>query len=135
MMGSSITLDLDFSEHGPVIKDALGWVEYKIVDLPKDIGDNHLMVIGEYSKVKVNPKFNEEISPIDKPKAFIQWERNNFAEASDIFSIDPAPYYANIKHIVLSILEAIKMQDRLAYCGCLSSVLLLNRWHHFCEVL
>lgn len=82
-------LDLEFSEHGPVVKDALGWVEYKIVDLPKDVGGNHLMVIGEYSKAKVNPKFyNEEISPIGNPKPFMQWERNNFAEASDIFSID-----------------------------------------------
>lgn len=82
-------LDLDFSEHGPVLKDALGWVEYKIVDLPKDTGGNHLMVIGQYSKAKVNPKYyNEEISPKGNPKPFMQWERNIFAEASDIFSID-----------------------------------------------
>lgn len=85
----SDSLDLEFSEHGPVIRDALGWVEYKIVDLPKDVGGNHLMVIGEYTKAKVNPEFyNEEISPKGNPKPFMQWERNNFAEASDIFSID-----------------------------------------------
>ena len=82
-------LDLEFSEHGPVVKDALGWVEYKIVDLPKDVGGNHFMVIGEYAKAKVNPTYySEEISPIGNPKPFMQWERNNFAEASDIFSID-----------------------------------------------
>lgn len=82
-------LDLGFSEHGPVLKDALGWVEYKIIDLPKDVGGNHLMVIGQYSKAKVNPTYyDEEISPKDNPKPFMQWERNHFAEASDIFSID-----------------------------------------------
>ncbi|HSW37841.1 MAG TPA: flavin reductase family protein [Candidatus Saccharimonadales bacterium] len=83
------SLDLDFSEHGPVLKDALGWVEYKIIDLPKDVGGNHLMVIGQYTKAKVNPMFyDKEISPIGNPKPFMQWERNNFAEASDIFRID-----------------------------------------------
>ncbi len=82
-------LDLDFSEYGPVLKDALGWVEYEIIDLPKDVGGNHLMVIGQYAKAKVNPKFyDEEISPKGNPKPFMQWERNNFAETSDIFSID-----------------------------------------------
>lgn len=82
-------LDLEFSEYGPVLKDSLGWVEYKIIDLPKDVGGNHLMVIGEYAKAAVNPEFyDEEISPKGNPKPFMQWERNNFAEASDIFSID-----------------------------------------------
>jgi len=82
-------LDLDFSDHGPVLKDALGWIEFKIIDLPKDVGGNHLMVIGQYTKAMVNPKFyNKEISPEGNPKPFMQWERNNFAEASDIFSID-----------------------------------------------
>jgi flavin reductase (DIM6/NTAB) family NADH-FMN oxidoreductase RutF len=82
-------LDLDFSKHGPVLKDALGWIEYKIIDLPKDVGGNHLMVIGQYSKAMVNPQYyTEEIDPIGNPKPFMQWERNNFAEASDIFSID-----------------------------------------------
>lgn len=82
-------LDLDFSEHGPVLKGALGWIECKIVELPKDVGGNHLMVIGEYTKAVINPKFyTEEISPISNPKPIMQWERNNFSAASDIFSID-----------------------------------------------
>jgi len=82
-------LDLNFSEHGPVLKNALGWVEYDIIDLPKDVGGNHLLVIGQYTKAKVNPRFyDQEISPKGNPKPFMQWERNNFAEASDIFSIE-----------------------------------------------
>ena len=82
-------LDVGFSEHGPVLNDALGWVEYKIIDLPKDVGGNHLMVIGQYTKAKVNPKYyTDEISTKGNHKPFMQWERNNFAEASDIFSID-----------------------------------------------
>ncbi|HTE22116.1 MAG TPA: flavin reductase family protein [Candidatus Limnocylindria bacterium] len=83
------SLDLDFSEYGPTLKDALGWIECKIIDLPKDVGGNHLLAIGQFTKAVVNPKFyNEEISPKGNPKPFMQWERNNFAEASDIFSID-----------------------------------------------
>ncbi len=83
------SLDMDFSEHGPVLKDSLGWIDFKIIDLLKDVGGNHLMVIGQYSEAKVNQKYyNEEINPIGNPKPFMQWERNNFAEASDIFSID-----------------------------------------------
>lgn len=83
------SLDLNFSEYGPVLKDCLGWIECKIIDLTKDVGGNHLMVVGRYSKAAVNPKhYNAEISPIGNPKPFMQWERNNFAEASDIFSID-----------------------------------------------
>jgi flavin reductase (DIM6/NTAB) family NADH-FMN oxidoreductase RutF len=82
-------LDLEFSEYGPVLKNALGWLECKIIDLPKDVGGNHLMVIGQYTKAMINPGYyNEEISPKGNPKPFMQWERNNFAEASDIFSID-----------------------------------------------
>lgn len=82
-------LDLDFSEYGPVLKDSLGYIEFKIVDLPKDVGGNHLMAIGQYQKAMVNPTFyDEDISPKGNPKPFMQWERNNFAEASDIFSID-----------------------------------------------
>lgn len=83
------SIDLEFSDHGPVLKNSLGWIDYKIIDIPKDVGGNHLMVIGQYDKAKVNPKYyNEEINPIGNPKPFMQWERNNFAEASDIFSID-----------------------------------------------
>lgn len=83
------SFDLDFSEYGPVLKDSLGWIECKIIDLPKDVGGNHLMVIGQYTKAMVNPKYyDKEISPIGNPKPFMQWERNHFAEASDIFSID-----------------------------------------------
>ena len=84
-------LDLEFSPHGPVLKDALGWLECKIIDLPKDVGGNHLMVIGQFTKAMVNPEFyNEAISPQGNPKPFMQWEHNKFAEASDIFSI---PYF------------------------------------------
>jgi flavin reductase (DIM6/NTAB) family NADH-FMN oxidoreductase RutF len=83
------SLDLDFSEYGPVVKDALGWIEYKIVNRPKDVGGNHYMVIGEYSKAKVNPRYyDKEISPKGNPKPFMQWERNHFVEASDVFSVD-----------------------------------------------
>lgn len=84
-------LDLDFSEHGPVIKNALGWIEFEVINLPKDVGGNHLMVIGQYKKARVNPiYYDKEISPIGNPKPFMQWERNHFAEASDIFDI---PYF------------------------------------------
>lgn len=82
-------LDLNFSEFGPVLKDALGWIEYKIIDLPKDVGGNHLLAIGQCMKAAVNHKYyDKEIKPIGNPKPFMQWEQNNFAEASDIFSID-----------------------------------------------
>lgn len=82
-------LDLTFSKHGPVVKDALGWIEYKIVERPKDAGGNHYLVIGEYTKAKVNPAYyGEGIVPKGNPKPFMQWESNTFAEASDLFSID-----------------------------------------------
>lgn len=82
-------LDLDFSEYGPVLKNALGWLECKIIDLPKDVGGNHLLVIGQFTKAMINPDYyNEEISPKGNPKPFMQWERNNFAEASDVFNIE-----------------------------------------------
>jgi len=43
----------------------------------------------------VNPGlFNDEISPINNPKPFMQWDRNHFSEASDIFSIE---YYKDTK--------------------------------------
>ncbi len=85
----SSDLDLDFSEFGPVLKNSLGWIEYKIIDIPEDKGGDHLLVVGEYTKAAVNPKYyNDEISPIGNPKPFMQWEQNKFAEASDIFSID-----------------------------------------------
>ncbi len=83
------SLDLEFSPYGPVLKDALGWLECKIIDRPKDVGGNHLMVIGQFTNARVNPTYyNEDISPQGNPKPFMQWERNNFAEASDIFSVD-----------------------------------------------
>jgi flavin reductase (DIM6/NTAB) family NADH-FMN oxidoreductase RutF len=82
-------LDLDFSEHGPVVKDALGWIEYEIVERPADAGADHYLVIGKCSKAKVNPIYYDlEISPKGNLKPFMQWERNHFAEASDIFTID-----------------------------------------------
>jgi|GEM_PF-3288986 len=89
------SLDLNFSKFGAVLKDALGWIEYKIIDYPKDVGGNHLLVIGQYSKAAVNPTYyDKEISPIGNPKPFMQWEQNKFAEASDIFSID---YFKDIE--------------------------------------
>ncbi len=82
-------LDLEFSEHGPVIVNALGWVEYEIVERPKDAGADHYLVIGKATKAKVNPTYYDgEINPKGNPKPFMQWERNHFAEASDIFTID-----------------------------------------------
>lgn len=82
-------LDLEFSEYGPVLKGSLGWIQCKIIDIPRDAGGNHLMAIGEYTNAAVNPKYyDDDITPIGNPKPFMQWERNNFAEASDIFSID-----------------------------------------------
>ncbi len=82
-------LDLDFSPHGPVLKNALGCIECEVVDRPKDVGGNHLMVIGRYTKATVNEKYyTKEISPIGDPKPIMQWERNNFSTADDIFSIE-----------------------------------------------
>lgn len=82
-------LDVEFSKYGPVLKNALGWLECKIVDRPNDAGGDHLLVIGQYTRAMVNPNYyNEEISPKNNPKPLMQWERNNFAEASDVFSID-----------------------------------------------
>lgn len=82
-------LDTDFSAYGPVLKEALGWIECEIVGRPKDAGGNHLIVVGKYTKAFVNEKhYTKEISPIDNPKPIMQWERNNFSEASDVFSID-----------------------------------------------
>lgn len=82
-------LDLNFSEFGPVLQGALGWIEYKVTDLPKDVGGNHLLVIGEYAQAAVNPKYyDKEIIPIGNPKPIMQWAKNKFAEASDIFGID-----------------------------------------------
>jgi flavin reductase (DIM6/NTAB) family NADH-FMN oxidoreductase RutF len=86
-------LDLKFSSHGPVLKNALGWLECKIIDLPKDVGGNHLMVIGQFGRAMVNPDYyTPDISPTGNPKPFMQWERNSFAEASDIFKVE---YYNN----------------------------------------
>lgn len=82
-------LDMSFSAHGPVLKDGLGWIECEITDRPKDTGGNHLMVIGKYTKAAVNEKYyTKENNPIGNPKPIMQWERNNFSEASDVFSID-----------------------------------------------
>ena len=82
-------LDTKFSDYGPVLKNALGWIECEIVDRPKDVGGNHLMVIGKYIRAAVDQRhYTEEISPVGNPKPIMQWERNNFSEASDIFNID-----------------------------------------------
>lgn len=82
-------LDMIFSSHGPVLKNALGWIECEIVSRPKDAGGDHLIIIGKYTKAAVNKKhYTKEISPIDNPKPIMQWERNNFSAAEDIFSIN-----------------------------------------------
>jgi flavin reductase (DIM6/NTAB) family NADH-FMN oxidoreductase RutF len=82
-------LDFDFSEHGPVLKGALGWIECRIIDYPKDVGGNHLMVIGQYAHASVNEQyFSPDISPIGNPKPIMQWERNHFSAAGDLQSID-----------------------------------------------
>ena len=82
-------LDFDFSPAGPVLKNALGWIEYEILDRPDEKGGNHLLTVGEYRKAAVNPDYyTEEITPLGNPKPVMQWERNHFAEASDIFDIE-----------------------------------------------
>ncbi len=82
-------LNMDFSKYGPVLNNALGWIECKIIDRPKDVGGNHLMVIGEYTKATVDEKqYTPEVAPIGNPKPIMQWERNNFSTAEDIFGID-----------------------------------------------
>jgi flavin reductase (DIM6/NTAB) family NADH-FMN oxidoreductase RutF len=82
-------LDMKFSEYGPVLKSALGWIECEIVNLPKDVGGNHLMVIGKFTIAAVNEKhFSKDISPIKNPKPIMQWEGNNFSAADDVLSID-----------------------------------------------
>lgn len=86
-------LDLNFFPFGPVLNDALGWIEYEVIDLPKDPGTDHLLVIGKVTKAVANPKYyDNEIVPIGNPKPFMQWTGNKFAEASDIFSTD---YFTN----------------------------------------
>lgn len=86
-------LNFAFSSHGPVLKNALGWLECEIVERPQDAGGDHVLVIGKYTNAAINPDFyDEEISPKNNPKPFMQWERNNFAEASDVFSVD---YFKN----------------------------------------
>src|SRR5215471_11829837 len=42
-------LDLQFSEYGPVLKDALGWLECETVDRPNNAGGDHLMIVGKYT--------------------------------------------------------------------------------------
>jgi flavin reductase (DIM6/NTAB) family NADH-FMN oxidoreductase RutF len=83
-------LDFEFSQHGPVLKNALGWLECDIVDRPKDVGGDHCMVVGKFTKAAINSDYYDEaeISPKNNPKPFMQWERNKFAEASDIFSVE-----------------------------------------------
>lgn len=82
-------LDLTFSAHGPVLKDALGWIECDIVARPDEAGADHVLVIGKFTKAAVNPDhYDEDVSPKGNPKPFMQWERNKFAEASDIFTVD-----------------------------------------------
>ncbi len=83
------SLDLSFSPYGPVLKDALGWIECEVVSRPKVPEGDHLVVVGKYSKAMVNEKsYSKEVSPKDDPKPIMQWESNHFSEASDIFKVD-----------------------------------------------
>lgn len=82
-------LDLDFSAYGPVLKDALGWVELEIVSRPDSSKGDHLMIVGECKKAMVNPDhYDAEINPLGTPKPLMQWEHNNFSSAEAIFSIE-----------------------------------------------
>lgn len=91
-------LDTEFSDHGPVLKNALGWIECEIVKLIEVKDANHLITVGKYTKAMVDPnKYTEEISPIDNPKPIMQWERNNFSTAEDIISIDYFSDHGEIK--------------------------------------
>ena len=83
------SLDNDFSEYGPVLKNAIGWLECGVINLPEGVGSNHLMAIGRIKRGFVDPKqYKEDITPIGNPKPIMQWQLNNFSEASDIFAID-----------------------------------------------
>ena len=83
------SLDFEFSSYGPVLKDALGWLELEIVSRPDSAKGDHLMIVGECKKTMVNPDYYDtQINPIGMPKPLMQWERNNFSSADDIFSIE-----------------------------------------------
>lgn len=82
-------LDNDFSAYGPVLKGAIGWMEMEVINRPRDVGNDHLMVIGAIKRGMVDPKqYKEDITPIGNPKPIMQWQLNNFSKASDIFTID-----------------------------------------------
>jgi flavin reductase (DIM6/NTAB) family NADH-FMN oxidoreductase RutF len=85
----SENLDLNFSQHGPVLKDALGWIEYEITEKPDSSKTDHLLIIGTFTNAFINPNYyTDKITPIGNPKPFMQWETNHFVEASDIFTVD-----------------------------------------------
>lgn len=87
-------LNLEFSDYGPVLIGAQGWLECEIVGRPNGAGANHYLVIGRTGKGAIDPGlFNDQISPINNPKPFMQWDSNRFSEASDVFSID---YYKDV---------------------------------------
>jgi flavin reductase (DIM6/NTAB) family NADH-FMN oxidoreductase RutF len=82
-------LDMEFSPYGPVLKDALSWMECKIVSRPDSSQGDHLMVVGECKRAMVNDQYSTpEGMPIGNPKPLMQWERNQFSAAEDIFSIE-----------------------------------------------
>jgi flavin reductase (DIM6/NTAB) family NADH-FMN oxidoreductase RutF len=82
-------LDLEFSKYGPVLIGAQGWLECEIIDRPNEAGADHYIVVGKYTKAVANTAFfDQDVSPINNPKPFMQWNSNNFSEASDVFSID-----------------------------------------------
>lgn len=82
-------LNFEFSPYGPVLEGALGWMELKVVGRPDSGQGDHLMVIGECTQAMVDEKRSTpEGMPIGKPKPLMQWERNQFSAAEDIFSIE-----------------------------------------------
>lgn len=46
-------LDVAFSAHGPVLKDALAWIECDIVARPNGTGADHFLAIGKYAKIQL----------------------------------------------------------------------------------
>lgn len=81
-------LDLTFSRYGPVLKGALGWMEFEITNRPQSAKGDHMMVVGECWKAMVDPsRYTEDITPKSTPKPLMQWERNSFSTSEDIFKI------------------------------------------------
>jgi flavin reductase (DIM6/NTAB) family NADH-FMN oxidoreductase RutF len=86
-------LDTEFSEFGPVLKNALCWIECEVAGRPNEAGGNHILVIGKYNKAAADGRyFDADLNPVDNPKPVMQWAGNRFSSASDIVQI---PYYGD----------------------------------------